>query len=192
MLTEFQKKCLKLAKESILEQFWNWNAKKFKTDEKEFNELGACFVTLKIWNDLRWCIGSIVPRQALKEDIIANAKNAWFSDPRFNSLSLKETQNSEFNIWITILSPIQEKKFKNKSELKLFLAKEKCWLIIKLWYRQATFLPSVWEELSDVDEFVKHLLYKAGIGLDEFENNFEAFRFEIYYGEEFKEKWRNI
>jgi hypothetical protein len=36
-------------------------------------------------------------------------------------------------------------------------------------------------------DFVLHLLYKAGISLDEFKNEFKDFTFKVYYGDEFKE-----
>jgi len=71
--------------------------------------------------------------------------------------------------------------------LLAFLEKEHCGLVIKLGYKQATFLPSVREELPDPQEFIFHLLYKAGISEQEFENEFSDFVFEIYYGMEFKE-----
>jgi hypothetical protein len=53
-------------------------------------------------------------------------------------------------------------------------------------------LPSVWEELPDPQEFIFHLLYKAGISEQEFENEFPDFAFEIYYGDEFKENREKI
>jgi AMMECR1 domain-containing protein len=65
-------------------------------------------------------------------------------------------------------------------------------LIIKLGYKQATFLPSVREELPDPQEFIFHLLYKAGISQQEFENEFSDVVFEIYYGDEFKEDRKKV
>lgn len=80
-----------------------------------------------------------------------------------------------------------DKKFTDSTELLEFLEKEHCGLVIKYGYKEATFLPSVREELPDPQEFIFHLLYKAGISWQEFENEFPDFSFEIYYGDEFKE-----
>lgn len=87
---------------------------------------------------------------------------------------------------------MMDKKFANSRELLEFLEKEHCGLVIKYGYKQATFLPSVWEELPDPQEFIFHLLYKASISEQEFETEFPDFVFEIYYGNEFKANWDNI
>jgi len=192
MLTDFQKTCLNLAKNSILQEFGMWDPYKIQINDPQFQEKRACFVTLKMDGELRGCIGSIVPHNKLYEDIITNAKNAAFQDPRFPQLNLDEIQENDLNIGITILSPIQDKEFSNHSDLLNFLTKEKCWLIIKLWYRQATFLPSVREELPQANEFITHLLLKAWISINEFQNDFDKFKFQIYYWEEFKSDRESI
>lgn len=188
----FQTTCLQLAKHAILEEFWLGDPKKIKLDNEQFFQKRACFVTLKMNGELRGCIGTIIPHTKLVNDIIANAKNAAFQDPRFTPLTLYEIENNNLNIGITILSPMMDKKFANSTELLEFLEKEHCGLVIKFWYKQATFLPSVREDLSDPQEFIFHLLYKAGISEYEFETEFPDFAFEIYYGDEFKEDWENI
>lgn len=188
----FQKTCLQLAKASILEEFGLGDPNKVKLDDEQFGQKRACFVTLKMDNELRGCIGTIIPHTKLSNDIIANAKNAAFQDPRFNSLTMYEIENNRMNIGITILSPMMDKKFTDSTELLEFLEKEHCGLVIKYGYKEATFLPSVREELPDPQEFIFHLLYKAGISWQEFENEFPDFSFEIYYGDEFKEDWDKI
>lgn len=187
-----QSTCLALAKSSILQEFGLADPKKIKLDSTEFLKKRACFVTLKMNNELRGCIGTIIPHTKLVEDIITNAKNAAFEDPRFSPLTMYEIENNDIEIGITILSPIYQKNFANPTELLKFLEQEHCGLIIKLWYKQATFLPSVWEELPDPQEFLFHLLYKARINEQEFENDFSDCIFEIYYGDEFKENWEKI
>jgi AMMECR1 domain-containing protein len=107
-------------------------------------------------------------------------------------LTMYEIENNAINLWITLLSPTYQKNFTNSTELLKFLEQEHCGLIITFWYKQATFLPSVWEELPDPQEFLFHLLYKAGIQEQEFENDFQDFVFEIYHGDEFKEDWKKI
>lgn len=191
-MNKFQSACLSLAKASIGEEFGLAKPKTTKLDDEQFSNKRACFVTLKMNNELRGCIGTIIPHTKLAEDIITNAKNAAFEDPRFLPLTMYEIESNDLEIWITILSPTYQKNFTNAIELLTFLEKEHCGLIIKLGYKQATFLPSVWEELPDPQEFLFHLLYKAGINEQEFENEFSDCIFEIYYGDEFKENWKKI
>jgi len=81
--------------------------------------------------ELRGCIGTIIPHTKLVNDIIANAKNAAFQDPRFTPLTLYEIENNNLNIGITILSPMMDKKCANSTELLEFLEKEHCGLVIK-------------------------------------------------------------
>ncbi len=82
-------------------------------------------------NELRGCIGTIIPNTKLANDIIANAKNAAFGDPRFTPLTMYEIENNSINIDITILSPMMDKKFSDSTELLEFLEKEHCGLVIK-------------------------------------------------------------
>ena len=192
MLSKFQTTCLKLAKESILEEFGLGNPKTIITDDEKFSKKGACFVTLKMDGKLRGCIGTIIPHQKLRDDIIINAKNAAFQDPRFSQLKMFEIENNDIEIGITILSPTYEKKFSNSTELLEFLEQEHCGLVIKHGYKQATFLPSVREELPDPQEFIFHLLYKAGISGQEFHTEFHNMKFEIYHGEECKQDRKKI
>lgn len=196
-MNAFQKTCLQLAKASILEEFSKADASVIANEMKQseaekFQKQWACFVTLKKNGELRGCIGSIIPHRSLGEDIKINGRNAAFEDPRFPQVTLNEIENNDFHIGITILSPMQDKTFKKPEELIKFLEKERCGLVIKFGYRQATFLPSVWGELPDPQEFITHLLRKAWIWPDEFTKFFQEFEFQVYYGEEFGEKWEKI
>lgn len=188
----FQKTCLSLAKAAILQEFWLSDPKTIKLNDERFNQKRACFVTIKMNDELRGCIGTIIPHTKLVNDIINNAKNAAFQDPRFNQIHMYEIENNDITIGITILSPTYQKYFANSTQLFDFLENEHCGIIIRFWYKEATFLPSVWEELPDAQEFIFHLLNKAGISQQEFENNFPDFIFEIYYWEERKDNRNNI
>jgi AmmeMemoRadiSam system protein A len=124
-----------LAKTSILEEFGQGDPKKVKLDDEQFGQKRACFVTLKMDDELRGCIGSIIPHRSLADDIISNAKSAAFQDPRFSPLSEEEIKQNKLNIGITILSPTENKTFKTPSDLYSFLEKEQCGLIIEYGYR---------------------------------------------------------
>ena len=50
---------------------------------QKFLENGACFVTLEQKGQLRGCIGSLEAHESLIKNIIRNAYNSAFKDPRF-------------------------------------------------------------------------------------------------------------
>ena len=194
-MQNWQKEALSLAKSSILEEFWKASLENYYPKNPELLRPGAAFVTLKKddgtehWS-LRWCIGSLVATRPLWEDIKINAKNAAFSDPRFPPLQEDEIKN--LIVEISVLTPPEEKQFNSIEELLQYLSENKPGLIIQLWYKQATFLPSVWEELPDAEQFLVHLIYKAWLTPEEFVQNFNNVKIFTYWSIEFKDKWENI
>jgi len=188
----WKKESLLLAKQSILEDFWKADLNWYYPENKELLEKRACFVTLKKldgtehWS-LRGCIGSLIATRPLYEDIIVNAKNAAFSDPRFPPLTYEETNN--LLVEISVLTEPQPLYVNSIEDLLEYLKQKHPGLIIKLWYNQATFLPSVWEELPDEEQFLVHLIYKAGLTPEEFIKNFDKVEIFVYYTIEFKDKW---
>jgi AmmeMemoRadiSam system protein A len=159
-------------------------------------KIGACFVTLKKkssanthW-ELRWCIGSLTATRPLYEDIIINAKNAAFSDPRFQPLSEDETD--DLIVEISVLTSPRSKKFSSFQKLLEYLRENKPGLIISLDWYKSTFLPSVWEELPDEEQFLVHLIYKAWLNPEYFMKNFSQAEIYVYTTNEFKNDWKNI
>ena len=75
-------------------------------------------------------------------------------------------------------------EFINEEDLLNKIVPFKDGIIIKDKYRQAVYLPSVWEEISDKIMFLKSLKMKAGLHPDYFSNTFEAYRFYTEYIEE--------
>lgn len=64
---------------------------------------GAAFVTLKLDDQLRGCIGTIQPEQSsLAQEIVANAIDAASSDPRFTPVTLEELD--QLSISVDVLS----------------------------------------------------------------------------------------
>ncbi len=190
-MKNYKKEALVLAKKSILEEFWLDSLSDYKIKNKELLENWACFVTLKTLNNtLRWCIWSIIPHKKLYEDIVSNAKSSAFNDPRFDKLRRDEL--NDLRIDISILTPLKELKFDDLKYFLSYIEKNKPWIVIKLWYRQATFLPSVWEELSNENDFLRHLVFKAWIDFDEFKDTFLEVEIYEYYSDEFWEKFSKI
>jgi AMMECR1 domain-containing protein len=50
-------------------------------------------------------------------------------------------------------------------------------LILQEGYRRGTFLPSVWEQLPDPNQFLRHLKQKAGLPADYWSNKLKAYRY---------------
>ncbi len=143
-------------------------------------EYGASFVTIKINGELRGCIGSIYPTKPLILDIIDNAKNAAFQDPRFEPLG--EEELSRIEISVSILSAIEKIDFKDERDL---LSKIYPYgIIIAERDRRAVYLPVVWEQLPDREIFLNSLKEKAGLPPTYFSRTFEAYKFSALYLED--------
>ncbi len=190
-MQEYQKEALKLAKNAILEEFWEANLQNYYPQNKELLEKKSCFVTLKTNKKiLRWCIWNIFPIEELYLNIIRNAKNAAFRDPRFPPITKQELKN--IFLEISILTIPEEKNFQNIEELLSFLEKNRPWLVIELFWKSATFLPSVWEEIKNPWDFLTHLILKAWIDIQFFIDNFSKVKIEIYESIEFWEFFEKI
>ncbi len=127
----------------------------------ELKEKRATFVTLNLHGQLRGCIGSLTPYRSLFDDIVSNAKAAAFNDPRFMPLDIDEFKHIE--IEISLLTLPQEVYYQDINDLKNKIRVGVDGVILTLEGRRATFLPSVWEQLSDFDLFFVHLCQKAGL-----------------------------
>ena len=190
-MKEYQKNALLLAKHSILKQLWSPFPDIPRT--WKLTSQWASFVTLMIDNKhLRWCIGSITSRRQLDSDIIANAKNAAFWDPRFPNLTKEEIDSVHLHIEITILSPLKEEKFKDYEWLFSYLWEKTPWLVIELNSYWATFLPAVWKHIPNPEEFLTHLIYKAWMEPEYFKKNFSNAKISTYTWEEFWAFWEEI
>jgi len=136
----------------------------------------ATFVTLTIDGDLRGCIGSLIATRPLIEDLIHNAKAAAFSDPRFAPLTAKEFKNVA--IEISVLTPPQELAYSDAQDLKQKITPNTHGVIIKKGFKQATFLPSVWEQLPNFETFFDHLCQKASLSQNCLESHPQIFTYE--------------
>jgi AMMECR1 domain-containing protein len=43
----------------------------------------------------------------------------------------------------------------------------------------STFLPSVWEQLPEPEQFLRHVKQKAGLSPDYWSNNIQVFRYRV-------------
>lgn len=147
----------------------------------KLTEKKSCFVTLTENGNLRGCIGNILPIRELWKDVAENAQAAAFGDPRFLPLTRGEFKNIELEI--SVLSCPVKFEYDSEEELTDYLRKNKPGVIIKKNRRSATFLPQVWEEISEPEDFLSHLCLKAGLPADEWTRGIET---EVYEAEKIR------
>jgi len=128
---------------------------------EKFQERLGTFVTVTIEDNLRGCIGHIIPRESLIEGIKENAINAAFKDPRFLPLTKKEFD--KIKIEISILTSPQELSYTDAEDLLKKLRSGIDGVILKKGFYEATFLPQVWDQLPEKEEFLSQLCLKAGL-----------------------------
>ena len=154
--TEEKEILLKAAKESILQEFSECDVTMvdYKAYPKLKMELGA-FVTLKINDNLRGCIGYIFARKPIFETIVDAAKQSAFTDPRFPELRREELD--EVTIEISVLSQFEPIKSYDEIEVG------KHGLLLDEGGR-AVLLPQVATEQNfNRSQFLTALCHKAGL-----------------------------
>ena len=129
-----------------------------------FLEHRGTFVTLTRNGNLRGCIGHIIPQESLIEGVRVNAVNAAFRDPRFPPLSSEEWK--DVKIEVSILTEPKPLSYSGADDLLKKLRPGIDGVIISKGFYQATFLPQVWEQLPEKEDFLNHLCMKAGLSAD--------------------------
>jgi AmmeMemoRadiSam system protein B/AmmeMemoRadiSam system protein A len=130
-------------------------------DADFLSQPGATFVTLKADGELRGCIGSLVARRPLRDDVRHNAQAAAFQDPRFAPLT--RADYARLTVEVSLLAPPSPLIVADEAELHATLRPGVDGLTLA--YRQhcATFLPQVWGHLPGPREFVAALKRKLGV-----------------------------
>ncbi|MGB3649047.1 MAG: AmmeMemoRadiSam system protein A [Desulfobulbales bacterium] len=145
-----------------------------------FQEQRGTFVTLKIRNQLRGCMGCLTPSETILEGIRRNAINAAFNDPRFPALAGPELEQAE--IEISILTNPQKLDYADGNDLLNKLRRNIDGVIIGQGMARATFLPQVWEQLPRTEDFLAHLCRKAGLSPDEWQRGeLEVSIYQVQY-----------
>jgi AmmeMemoRadiSam system protein A len=135
----------------------------------------ACFVSLHENQELRGCIGSLQAHQPLVIDVMHNAYNAAFRDPRFHPVTAAEFH--EIKIEISVLSQPEAMHFSSEDELQQQIRPGIDGLILTDNGYRGTFLPVVWEQIPDKHEFLQHLKMKAGLPANCWSNTLKVERY---------------
>jgi AmmeMemoRadiSam system protein A len=146
---------------------------------------GAAFVTLHTRHgDLRGCIGSLVARRSLVEDVHDNALAAAFSDPRFPPLAAPELP--DIVVEVSVLTAPDPLDFDGPDDLIRKLRPNIDGVIIEHGWNRATFLPQVWEQLPSPEQFLSNLCYKARLPVNAW--RWPDLKVSIYQVEKFEEE----
>jgi AmmeMemoRadiSam system protein A len=150
--------------------------------DKAFNAHCGTFVTLKIDGQLRGCIGNLTSDASVANGIRENAINAAFRDPRFAPLSDRELDKVQ--IEVSILTEPRPLEFDDPRDLAAKLRVNVDGVILRKGYASATFLPQVWEQLPQPEDFLSQLCLKAGLPADAWQHpGLEVLTYQVQYFE---------
>jgi AmmeMemoRadiSam system protein B/AmmeMemoRadiSam system protein A len=135
-----------------------------RPDAPWLTQNGATFVTLTRDGALRGCIGSLHAARPLGDDAAENAVAAAFRDPRFPAMSSAEWPS--VRVEVSLLSTPKPLRFADEADLLAQIRAGEDGLILEADGRRATFLPQVWESISDKRAFMRELARKAGLPED--------------------------
>lgn len=174
---EQQQQLLTVAKNSIRRGLATGKPLTVNLDDfpAELTAQRATFVTLQKHGQLRGCIGMLNAVRPLVEDIAENAFSAAFRDPRFPQLEASEL--NELDIHISILTPSEPISFNSEQDLLNQLQPYVDGLILQEGHSRGTFLPSVWEQLPEPKQFLRHLKQKAGLPPDYWSDTIKIYRY---------------
>jgi len=153
-------------------------------DHRDLQQQGAVFVTLKKRGRLRGCIGNLEPVGPLWQGVRDNALNAAFNDYRFPPLTAEEID--EVHIDISILGPPVPLDYADADDLLAKLQPGQDGVILRSGTARATFLPQVWQQLPNPEDFLDHLCRKAGLSDSAWRHSHPEIR--IYRVQSFEEE----
>ncbi len=179
MLTlEDGKRLIKLARASISSVFEKEELEINNKIKKRYNKKQGVFVTLKINDELRGCIGFPEPSYPLWKAVVNAAKAAAFSDPRFSPLTKEEYENISVEISVLTLPELIKARIPEDYLKQIKIGRDG--LVIKAGVYSGLLLPQVATEYSwDAETFLRHLCMKAGMTMDAWQNiNHRIYKFQ--------------
>lgn len=135
------------------------------------------FVTLSVGDELNGCIGSVEAPDPLGLTVPHLAWSAAFADPRLPALEADGYPS--LTIEISVLSPLVPIAVRDRTDLVAAIEPRVHGLQIGRGRRRGLFLPAVWDQLPDPDDFVDRLFAKATLRPDPWPADLEASRFTV-------------
>jgi len=135
----------------------------------------ATFTTLRIEKELRGCRGTLKVVRPLAEDVSWTAFQAAFDDPRF--APVVEHELEVIRLEVSVLSPMEALPVSDEADLLEKLTPGTDGLVILAHGRSATFLPTVWGQLPEPQDFVAALKAKCGLKRDYWSDQLDFMRY---------------
>ena len=172
-----RERLLELARDAISNALHNRQSLYAEEEDPALNRLSGAFVTLKMDNELRGCVGHIRGDTPLYQIVQEMAVAAATADPRFQPITLEEL--GQTNIEISILSPLRRINDIHQIEVGTH------GLVIYARGQQGMLLPQVAvEEGWDRETFLESLCEKAGLTPDCWQNHPTLYTFTaVVFGE---------
>jgi len=159
LTNEEKRTLLKIARSAIACALESKTLPSLNFQNEALNHSSGVFVTLRIGEDLRGCIGYIEPLFPLAHATQEVAVKAAMEDPRF--MPLTQSELDKITIEISVLSPLEELIDTETIEIG------KHGLVIDAGYRRGLLLPQVATEYDwDRRQFLKQISLKAGLPPD--------------------------
>ena len=137
---------------------------------------GASFITLTKKGRLRGCLGSLQAYRPLVLDVAERGFATAIKDPRFEPVRAEELR--ELHMEVAVLRAPQRMTFESETDLLDQLRPGQDGLIIEDAGKRSTFLPKVWDEITEPRMFLRRLKEKAGLGPEHWSATFRAWRYE--------------
>ena len=169
---------LQLARKAIVFYLKKGKPLKIKPDDKMLKEKRGAFVTLKVDDQLRGCIGYPLPLKPLYETILDAAISAATQDFRFQSIELEELPKTKIEISVLSLP----KPIKDISEIEV----GEHGIIISKGTNKGLLLPQVPVEYCwDRETYLNHGCLKAGLEQDAWKKgvHIEVFSAQVFSDE---------
>jgi len=145
----------------------------------------ACFVTLTDRGRLRGCIlDSFVPHEPIYANVMRNVILAATGDPRFPPVTSDEL--ASLSIEVSVLGRPYPIELFGPESLVATLRPGIDGVILTTTFGSSTYLPQVWEQIPDPEEFLTELCRKHGAPADAWRTD-ELIRVELYQVNHFGE-----
>lgn len=138
-----------------------------------FPDASGAFVTLKRHGELRGCIGTLVCRGPLAEEVARVAVSAAREDPRFQPVSPAEL--GDLDVEVSVLGPLERIDPLDATAVEV----GRHGLVVEQGHRRGLLLPQVATEWNwDRETFLAQTCRKAGLPLDAWRRGATVYRFE--------------
>ena len=149
--------------------------------------LGCSFVTLTEEGELRGCIGGLTAEETLWRDVQQRAGQAALHDYRF--IPVQPDELPKIEIEVSVLSEPAPLAYATADDLPRLLRPHVDGVVLRHGRQRATFLPQVWQNVSDPEEFLSLLCDKLGAAPDAWRRahlDVETYQVDEFHESEFE------